>query len=185
MIKKTVTYTDYNDDRVTETFHFHISKSDLLDNIDIREEFEDLAGRLEGDKRELTDEETMSVLKLIKRLIRLAYGVRYDDGKKFRKSDEDYADLYNSAAYDELLFALFEDPNEATEFMTGLLPKDLMEKAAEQARKQPTDFKRKEIKSGQSEVVPFQEDSDDESEPEDKASRAERLRKELEELEKD
>lgn len=150
MIKKTITYTDYNDDSVTETFHFHLSKDKLLDNLDLQDEFDALEEMLAGEKRELKREETKRILALVKELIKLSYGVRSEDGKKFRQGDDLYRDFADSAAYDAILFSLFENPEKALEFMAGIMPKDLMEKAREQAlaegrRVTPQDHKQKQV----------------------------------------
>lgn len=135
MIKKTITYTNWNDESVTEDLYFHITKSEILDNVDLRRRFEELKNRLEGAERDLSEDDVREVISLIRVLLKLSYGVRSEDGKRFKKSDELYLEFSESAAYDAVLFDMFENPNRAVSFMTGIIPKDLMDKVELQRAK--------------------------------------------------
>jgi hypothetical protein len=129
MISKTVVFKNYNDEERTKTLYFHISKVQLADNLDLEDEFGRAALMISGEKRELTKEEVQEILTLIKRLIKLGYGERSEDGEHFRKSEQIYADFHDSAAYDALLWEMFTHPEDAVAFMTAILPSDLVEKA--------------------------------------------------------
>lgn len=138
MMKKTVTYTDYNDKSHTETFWFHATKAELMEELDIRQELENLQARLmslnpEGLSQKdanIPQEEMLKILRLVKRLIDISYGVRSGEaGEKFRKSADILEDFKSSAAYDAVLFAIFTSVETAVEFMTGIFPKDVMEEA--------------------------------------------------------
>lgn len=167
MIKKTITYTDYNDEYQTEEMYFHVSKSELLDNIDIKTDLEDVYASLndaEGD-RQLTEEEVRAIIKIVKRIIRISYGVRSADGKRFSKNDDIWNDFKDSAAYDAVLFEMFEDPEEGFKFLQGVLPKDLLEKAEEAQKTQggvaPQDHLPKQVSAPSStqEDVQFNDES--------------------------
>lgn len=133
MIKKTVRYTDYNGNEKAETLYFHATKNELFDHLDLTDELEKLSAKLMDageEKRDLTRDEVMQILKLVKRLIKLSYGERGGaDNSKFYKSDDIWKEFEASAAYDSLLMSLFEDPETAIEFMRGIMPPDLLEKA--------------------------------------------------------
>ena len=190
MIKQTVSFTDYNGDPQIEDIYFHATKAQLLDAMDIKPQLEALQRRLEGDDgevRELKDEETMEILQLIKRLVKMSYGVRSKDGKNFYKGDDLFREFESSAAYDAMLFALFENPEKAFAFMSGIMPKDLLEQAEAQktldgppARPVPQDRLQKQVQEKtpetKTETVEFTEDVTEES-------KADRLRRELAELE--
>lgn len=125
MLKKTVEYTDFNDNRATETLYFNITKTELADNLHLQSELERIQEELGGDPRDLTPDEVQKVLNLVKTLMKLSYGVRSDDGKRFIKSEEVWTEFTQTAVYDAFLFSLFENPDNAVSFMLGIIPSDL------------------------------------------------------------
>lgn len=129
MIKETIQYTDFNDKNRTEVLYFNISKSELMDNLNLREELEVIQTSLEGPERELETHEIQRILNLVKKLMRLSFGRRSEDGLNFRKSDQIWDDFYSSAAYDAFIMSLFQNPEKAFEFLVAVMPKDLMEQA--------------------------------------------------------
>lgn len=132
MIQKTITYVDFNDETQTETFNFHITKTKLTDHmVQLKPKFEEMQSRLSGDKRELNLDEVYMILDLIKTMIELSYGVRSEDGKRFRQTAEVYQEFRDSAAYDAMLTGFMEDPASGMEFMQAVMPKDLMDQAQE------------------------------------------------------
>lgn len=142
MLKQIVRYVDFNDQPQEETLYFNISKTELADNLHLKEEFERLFETFQGPQRELTTAEIRQVIDLVKTFIRLSYGQRSADGKRFRKTDEIWEDFKSSAAYDEFLFSLFKDPQQAIAFLLGVLPADLRSEAEATARaNQPDLFK--------------------------------------------
>lgn len=132
MITKSVTYTDFDGEIQTDLLHFHISKTDLSGELSLMDRVSKMEARLRGPERELTIPEKQEVLDLVKTIVRLSYGVR--DGKLFRKTPEIWADFAASAAYDELLWKLFNDDTEVFTFVISVLPKDLRDAAEEKAR---------------------------------------------------
>ena len=180
MIKKTVTYEDYNEKAVTEDFYFHISKADLLDNMDLRIQLTTLAAALEQMENETSEDIIQEMINIIRDLIRISYGVRSEDGKRFRKSEDIYLDFRESAAYDSLLFGLFADPDSAIAFMRGIMPKDLLAQLDEEQRPKPQDRLEKKPASDQK-VISFDEIATDA----EKKARAEELERQLAELNED
>jgi DNA-directed RNA polymerase subunit F len=140
MLKQTVSYIDYNNEPVTETLYFNISKAELADNLHLQKRFEELESMFRGERRNLTPDEVREILDLVKLFIQLSYGVRSEDGKQFRKRGV-FEDFQDSAAYDEFLFSLFSDPEKAVAFLLGVLPNDLREAAEEMVKKNDADFK--------------------------------------------
>lgn len=133
MIKRDVTFTDFDGAKHTETFYFHISKSNLTDHmVRLKPKFEEAQQRLDGEKKELSIEDVYLILDLIKDITRLSYGVRSEDGKRFRQTDEVWQDFRDSAAYDALLTGFMEEPATAMEFMQAVMPQDLIEQAQAQ-----------------------------------------------------
>lgn len=149
MLKQTVAYTDFNDVKTEETLYFNISKSDLFDNLELADRFKALKSSLEGGKRELNEDEVKVILQLVKDLMQLSYGIRSADGRNFKKTPEIWADFQSTAVYDEYLFSLFQDPNNAMRFITGVFPQDLVAEAqAELEAKQPGLFATDEVVTG-------------------------------------
>lgn len=159
MIKKIINYTNYNGEPRVKEAYFHISKLDMIDNIDIREEIEEIQLEVESaPEGDLTEKQTFRMLKLVKRLIEIAYGERSDDGESFVKSKESLEKFTGSPAYEELLFSIFKNPEDADEFIAGLMPPDLLKEAEESQRPQPQDRLPKKEKSAPSvEAVDYNE----------------------------
>lgn len=133
MQKHTVQYEDFDGVNRTENLYFNISKSELLENIELKDELLEVHAILDkGAKTDVKLElsEIKKVLDLVKRFAKLSYGIRSEDGKTFRKSQEIWEDFQFSAVYDTWLFELFEKPEKAVSFLVDSLPKDLVEKAA-------------------------------------------------------
>jgi hypothetical protein len=186
MIKKTITYTAFDDEIVTEDFYFHIKKSVLLENMDLKETLQDLQDSLTAEGRteeNLTEDEVKTLLELVKRLMKLSYGIRSEDGKKHRQTPEIWDDFYDSAAYDAILFQMFQEKGVAMAFLGGIMPKELMEEAEAEMRKQPQDRLAKHAPADTTvttETVSFDE-GDDEVRPQDETTeeRRARLQREL------
>jgi hypothetical protein len=129
MLKKRHTYENYNDEQVTEDFYFNLTRSELAENLWIKTKVDNLGGLLEGEQRTLNPEDVAKILEVVKDFMRISYGVKSADGKRFVKSPELWTEFEQSAAYDSLLFSLFENPEEANNFIVGVMPKQLAEAA--------------------------------------------------------
>lgn len=124
MIKKTITYTDYDGNERTEDFYFNLSKPELIE-MQMSE-----AGGLEKKIEKISKEQDLKkIIELMKDIIKKSYGIKSDDGKRFIKNDEILDEFMQSEAYSELFMGLATDANEASEFINGILPKGLVEEA--------------------------------------------------------
>lgn len=136
MLKKPVTYTDFDGKTVTENLYFNITKTELTENFDIlsklQSDFESLQETLSGDKRDLTSEEIRAVLDLVKRIAAFAFGYRSEDGKRFIKNGA-WEEFRQTAAYDAFVWGLFEKPVEAVNFLVGVMPADMQSDLEQQA----------------------------------------------------
>ncbi|WNM72437.1 hypothetical protein SEA_MOSSY_58 [Gordonia phage Mossy] len=137
MLKKTVAYTDFDDNDAMETLYFNLTKSELADNMSLEEELEKIQQDFIGmGKRKLEPKEIQRVLDLVKLFMRLSYGIRSEDGKRFVKTPQIWEEFTQTAAYDAFLFSLFQDPQNAFDFMVGILPKDMRDPAMQALKKQ-------------------------------------------------
>lgn len=129
MLKQTITYEDFDGRQQTEDLYFNISKTEIVDNLDLEDKFEEVIRLFDGGPREWTRPEVETYLQLVKHVMALSYGVRSEDGKRFRKSPEIWQDFKDSAAYDAYLISLFFEPEKANDFLSGVLPADLRAEA--------------------------------------------------------
>lgn len=122
MLKRPITYTDFNDETVTDTFYFNISKNELIElEVEYSGGFSSLIERI------IETKEEGRLVAEFKRLILMAYGVKSDDGKRFIKSDELRAEFETHAAYQQLFTEMATVEGAAEEFFKGVLPKDMTE----------------------------------------------------------
>ena len=120
MLKKTIDYEDYNGNKVSESFYFHLSKPELIElEVDY-----DKGLAAEITKIVETDN-NKELIAIFKRIIALSYGVKSADGKRFSKSDDIREEFLESPAYVELFMELASDADAAAEFIKGLMPADM------------------------------------------------------------
>ena len=83
MLKKTITYTDYNGVRRTEDFWFNLSKAEIMEM-----EMGTAGGLAEMLQNIVNAQDGPAIIKTFKELVLKAYGEKTPDGKYFRKSPE-------------------------------------------------------------------------------------------------
>jgi hypothetical protein len=120
MLKKEITYENFDGEETTDTFYFNVSKPEIIElELDVDGGFGKMMERI------VEANNTKLLVKEFKRIILLAYGVKSEDGKRFIKSDELREEFSQTAAYSELFMQLALDADAAAEFIKGILPKDL------------------------------------------------------------
>lgn len=134
MLKKTITYTDYNDRERTEDFYFN------LDEAEIVEMQLGVAGGLDQSLQKLVaGMDQPNIIKFFKEFVLKCYGEKSADGREFIKNEEVRQRFVQTRAYSNLFMELAFDSSKAAEFINGVLPKDLAEKvAAEMTGENPT-----------------------------------------------
>lgn len=118
MIKKTITYTDYDGLERTEEFRFNLTKAELVDM-----ELTTAGTFSETMKRIIAEKDIIRIAKLFKELLLKSYGVKSDDGKRFVKSSELSEAFSQTEAYSDLYIELLSDPEEAAKFFAEVAPK--------------------------------------------------------------
>lgn len=117
MIKKTVTYKDYNDVERTESFYFHFTEAEILDM-----EMSVEGGFAERVQRIVDAKEQSALLKVIKNFVLDAYGVKSEDGKRFIKTDKVKEEFVQSPAYSMIFMELVTNDALAADFVNGVVP---------------------------------------------------------------
>lgn len=124
MLKKTITYTDYNGIEKTEDFYFNLSKAEIMEM-----ELSTYGGLAEMIKRIIDAQDGPAIIKVFKELILKAYGVKSPDGKRFIKSEELFTEFSQTEAYSNLFMELSTDADAASEFIKGIMPVEIPENA--------------------------------------------------------
>lgn len=117
MLKKTVTYTDYNGVERTEDFYFNLTRSELMEMHLTTE-----GGMDEKINSIIKAKSQRELEKLFKEILLKSYGKKSPDGRLFMKNDEIRAEFEASPVYDELYMKLFTDENAAADFVNGVIP---------------------------------------------------------------
>lgn len=125
MIKKTVTYIDYNGVERTEPFYFHFTQAEILDM-----EMSTEGGFAERIQRIIDAKDQTSLLKVIKNFVLDAYGVKSEDGRRFIKSKEVKEAFVECPAYSEIYMDLLTNDEVAAEFVNKVIPDDMQERFA-------------------------------------------------------
>ena len=118
MLKKTITYTDFNDEEVTEDFHFNLTKAEVIEW-----ELSTEDGIAETIQKIVKTKDGKQIIEIFKGLILKAYGVKSKDGRKFVKSEESRNDFVSTEAYSDLFIELSTDATAAAAFVNAIIPK--------------------------------------------------------------
>lgn len=127
MLKKTITYTDYNGVSRTEDHYFNLSKAELMEmELGTTGGFADMLTRIAEAK------DAPVIMKVFKDLLLKSYGEKSLDGKRFVKSEEISTAFSQTEAYSQLFMELVTDADKAYKFIEGIIPADLAQQASRQ-----------------------------------------------------
>lgn len=130
MLKKTITFTDYNGVEKKKDYRFNLSKAELMEM-----ELGTTGGYAEMIQKIVDANDAPQLIDIFKKLILKAYGELSADGERFIKSPEISEAFTQTEAYSQLFMELATDDKAAAEFINGIMPADLAEKAAAQMSK--------------------------------------------------
>lgn len=120
MLRKKITYTDYDGVERTEDFDFHISKAELAG----------LNMKYKGGLQAMLEymvkcEDAHGLITFIEEIILMSYGIKMPGGKQFKKSTEIAEEFKQSEAYSVLFMELLGDAEATATFVKGIIPRDL------------------------------------------------------------
>mgnify|MGYP001776454005 CR=1 FL=1 len=125
MLKKTVTYTDFDGLERTEDIFFNLSKAEIMKmqlSVD---------GGLDAKIQKIIKNKDIPALTAVfTDLLSKAYGIKSDDGKRFIKSKELTEEFEQTEAYSQIFMELLTDDKAAAEFINGIIPNDLAKELA-------------------------------------------------------
>lgn len=125
MIKKTITYTDFNGGERTEDFYFHLTKAEIT-----KMEMSVNGGMAERIQRIVSAQDQPAIIEVFEDLIKKSYGVKTPDGRGFVKRKEDLESFMATEAYSQLFMELATDSDAASKFVNGIIPADLSKQIA-------------------------------------------------------
>ncbi len=123
MIKKTITYTDYEGNSRTEDFYFNLSKPELMEM-----DFSADGGMEKMIKKIVESQDTKKIIEVFKDIILRSYGEKSPDGRRFVKVRDGHSlaeEFAQTEAYSELFMELATDDKAAAEFINGIIPQSL------------------------------------------------------------
>lgn len=135
MLKKEITYEDFDGNQVTDILYFNLNRTEM---IEMEVSYE---GGLEAAlKRIIESKDNKNLIGEFKKIILASYGVKSEDGKRFIKNDKLREDFTQTAAFDALFMDLATNENAAANFIIGIVPKDFAkpDEKAELAQKTAT-----------------------------------------------
>lgn len=120
MLKKTVTYVDYNGVQRTEDFYFNLSKAEVTEmelSVD-----GGLSVMLENI---VASKDNKQIVAIFKEIVLKSYGEKSPDGRRFIKSKELSEAFSQTEAYSEIFMSLALNEKEASDFINGIMPKNM------------------------------------------------------------
>lgn len=120
MIKKTVTYEDFDGHTRTEDFFFNLTKAELTE----------MEMSFNGGLSQLLDKivkenDTKQIIEYFKKIVIDSYGVKSLDGRQFMKNEKLKEEFASTAAYSEIFMELATDSDAASAFINGIIPASL------------------------------------------------------------
>lgn len=127
MIKKTITYTDYDGTERTEDFYFNLNKAELMEM-----EMSATGGMQKMIQKIVATEDSKRLVEIFKDIILRSYGEKSIDGKRFIKSKELTDAFMQTEAYSELFMELATDADAASAFINGVIPQSIAEQVSKE-----------------------------------------------------
>lgn len=123
-----MTFTDYNGAERKETFHFNLSKAEIMEM-----ELSTVGGLAEMIQKIVDTQDAPSLVKIFKELVLKAYGEKSADGRRFIKTEELRNEFSQTEAYSDLFMELATNADAASEFVNGIVPAGMAEAAQKAA----------------------------------------------------
>lgn len=117
MLKKTIKYTDYDGNEREEDFYFHLTPDKMTEL-----ELSVKGGMKKHLEKAIKEQDGPAVMDVFKKLIRLAYGEKSADGRRFMQSEEIWLNFAETEAYVNLFMELVTDESAAQAFANAVMP---------------------------------------------------------------
>lgn len=119
MLKKTVTYVDFDGNERTEDFFFNLTEQEIAEM-----ELSTEGGLGNFINKAVAAKSQVELIELFKKLILAAYGVKSADGRRFVKNDAVREAFMSTQAFSDIYMELVQDADKASAFFNGIVPKE-------------------------------------------------------------
>ena len=116
MLKKHVKYQGFDGEIIEEDLYFNLTRMDAIE-LSARYESKDLAAYMDEIVKK---KDIVSLYRVLKDIVLLAYGVKSEDGKRFIKNESVRKEFEESLAFAQLIEDLHETESALSEFVTGI-----------------------------------------------------------------
>lgn len=120
MLKKTITYTDYDGNERKEDFYFNLNKAEIMEM-----EMSTSGGMAEMLQKIVDSQDAPAIIKAFKELVLKSYGQKSPDGKRFIKNAALREEFEQTEAYSQIFMELATNADEAAKFVNGIIPNDV------------------------------------------------------------
>lgn len=117
MLKKTITYVDFDGNTRTEDFYFNLTKAEVTEM-----EMSTEGGLVKMLEKIVSTQDSKRIIEVFKDLILKAYGEKSPDGKRFIKTQELREAFSQTEAYSELFMELATNADASAAFVNGIVP---------------------------------------------------------------
>ncbi|NLE05472.1 MAG: hypothetical protein GX638_11825 [Crenarchaeota archaeon] len=117
MIRKVISYTDYDGKSATMVAYFHLNKFEWLEL-----ETYTSGGLVRNLENALETNNTKKTIDILKKLLLRAYGEKDPETGEFLKDDDRAIKFSKTEAFSELFYELAYNEEAAKEFFMGLIP---------------------------------------------------------------
>lgn len=133
MLKKTITFEDYDGNKRTEDHFFNLNKAEVIKLLSMGGDYtlDKLLSKLSSERN------TKKIMEIFEDLIHASYGRKSLDGRRFEKSEEIWKEFSETEAYSILFTELVSDAKIAADFINGILPRDMADEIAKIVKDNP------------------------------------------------
>lgn len=118
MLKKTITFVDYDGNTRTEDHYFNLNEAETL-----KLELMEKGGLTEKINRIIAAQDIPVIMETFEDFIKKSYGIKSPDGREFMKSEEITRKFMQTEAYSKFMMELCTKDGAAAEFVNAIIPK--------------------------------------------------------------
>ena len=119
MLKKTISYEDFDGNQRTEDHYFNLTEAEITEmELSMNGGLSQLLTKI------LQENDQKQIIEYFKKIVFMAYGEKSLDGRKFVKNQKIRDEFASTAAYSEIFMELATDADAASAFVKGVMPKN-------------------------------------------------------------
>src|SRR5436190_18230560 len=126
MLKKSISFKDVDGNPLTEDFYFNLNLTEIMDlenSVD-----GGLTERMQKIIDAKGENKGLEIMDTFRKIIIMSVGERSEDGRRFSKRDGEVGkEFMETDAYNELFYDLCSNAKSGAEFISSLVPAEMME----------------------------------------------------------